>query len=88
MIRNENPKAIRMFFQSGCNDLDTRYGNWALGNKQMASALKLKGYDYKFKFGSEGHNFMHGVELLESSLLWLFGDRLRIKISKKVGQPL
>jgi enterochelin esterase family protein len=63
-----------MFFQSGSNDLDTRYGNWALGNKQIEAALKFKGYDYKFEFGSDGHNLMHGAELLESSIVWLFGS--------------
>ncbi|MFT4782016.1 MAG: enterochelin esterase-like enzyme [Pseudohongiellaceae bacterium] len=72
LVRNEFPKAIRMFFQSGSADLDTRYGNWALGNKQMESALKFKGYDYRFEFGSEGHNLVHGAELLESSIEWLF----------------
>ena len=74
LIRNESPKPIRMFFQSGSNDLDTRYGNWALGNKQIEAALKFKGYDYKFEFGSDGHNLMHGAELLESSIVWLFGS--------------
>jgi len=74
LIRNEFPKPIRMFFQSGANDLDTKYGNWALGNKQIESALKFKNYDYRFEFGTEGHNLLHGAELLESSILWLFGD--------------
>jgi len=74
LIRNESAKPIRMFFQSGSNDLDTKYGNWALGNKQMASALKFKAYDFIFKFGSGGHNLEHGGELLESSIVWLFGS--------------
>jgi len=74
LVRNEYPKEIRIFFQSGSNDLDTKYGNWALGNKQMESALKFKGYDYRFEFGSEGHNLVHGAELLESSIEWLFND--------------
>jgi len=74
LIRNEAPKPIRMFFQSGENDLDTRYGNWALGNKQMESALRFKGYDHKFEFGPEGHNLVHGAELLKTSITWLFGN--------------
>jgi len=76
LIRNESPKPIKIFFQSGENDLDTRYGNWALGNKQMESALKFKCYEHKFEFGSEGHNLVHGAELLESSITWLFGNNL------------
>lgn len=74
LIRNEYPKDIRMFFQSGTKDLDTRYGNWALGNKLMESALTFKNYDYQFEFGCEGHNLNHGAQLLESSFLWLFGE--------------
>ncbi|WOH36406.1 alpha/beta hydrolase-fold protein [Thalassotalea fonticola] len=73
LIRNEYPKPIRMFFQSGSNDLNTKYGNWALANKQMESALNFKGYDYRFEFGSEGHNLVHGGDLLEASIMWLFG---------------
>ncbi len=74
LVRNEFPKEIRIFFQSGSNDLDTKYGNWALGNKQMESALKFKGYDYRFEFGAEGHNLVHGAELLKSSIEWLFDN--------------
>lgn len=74
LIRNEYPKPIRIFFQSGSKDLDTKYGNWALGNKQIESALKFKEYDYRFEFGSDGHNLVHGAELLESSFVWLFGN--------------
>ncbi|MCJ8294404.1 MAG: alpha/beta hydrolase-fold protein [Colwellia sp.] len=75
LIRTEDPKAIRIFLQSGENDLDTKYGSWPLGNKLMAAALKFTNYDYQFEFGSEGHNLIHGGQLLESSLLWLFGHK-------------
>lgn len=39
----------------------------------MASALDFKGYENKFYFGKEGHNFIHGAELLEESLIYLLG---------------
>ena len=74
MIRNEAAKPIKIFFQSGSKDLDTRYGNWALGNQQMAAALAFKDYDYHFEFGNEGHNLVHGAQLLCKSLIWLFTD--------------
>jgi len=38
----------------------------------MAAALEFKGYDYQFEFGQEGHNLVHGAELLEESICWLF----------------
>lgn len=73
MIRVQAPKAIKMFFQSGEQDLNTKYGNWALGNKAMASALDFKGYENKFHFGKQGHNFIHGAELLDEALIYLLG---------------
>ncbi|SFC94682.1 alpha/beta hydrolase [Pseudoalteromonas denitrificans] len=77
LIRNEIVKPIKMYFQSGENDLDTKYGNWALGNKQMAAALKFKGYDYHFEFGEQGHNLIHGAELLADSIKWLFSKSIK-----------
>ena len=74
LIRNQSAKPIRIFLQSGEHDLNTRYGDWALGNKQMASALTFKGYEHKFEFGSEGHNLVHGAELIEKSIIWLFAN--------------
>lgn len=74
LIRTQAAKPIKMFFQSGAQDLNTKYGDWALGNKAMASALDFKGYENKFYFGKQGHNFIHGAELLEQSLIYLLGD--------------
>lgn len=74
MIRTEVKKPIKMYFQSGSQDLNTKYGDWALANKQLKSALDFKGYDSHFEFGSEGHNLIHGAELLEESLVYLLGE--------------
>ncbi|MCG7534381.1 alpha/beta hydrolase-fold protein [Pseudoalteromonas sp. OOF1S-7] len=77
LIRNEHIKPIKVYLQSGENDLDTRYGNWALGNQAMASALKFKGYHYQFAFGQGGHTLEHGSKVLIDSLKWLWHDEHR-----------
>ena len=74
LVRNQSAKPIKMFFQSGEKDLNTRYGDWALGNKQMQSALAFKGYEHQFEFGTQGHTLAQGAQLLESSIKWLFTD--------------
>ncbi len=74
MIRHEEKKPIRVFLQDGANDLDNLHGNWPLANKDMAAALKFKGYDYKFEFGDGGHNGKHGGAILPDSLRWLWRD--------------
>ena len=75
LIRKTDKKPIRVFLQAGANDLDNAHGNWPLANQQMAAALKFAGYDYKFEFGSEGHNGKHGGAILPDSLRWLWHEK-------------
>src|SRR5437773_3728932 len=77
MIRKTEKKPIRVFLQDGANDLDNLHGNWPLANQEMAAALKFMGYDYKFEFGTEGHNGKHGGAILPEWLRWLWRDYLK-----------
>lgn len=72
MIRNTPRKPIRVFMQSGANDIDGLFGNWPLANQSVASALAFAGYDYRFEFGEGGHTLAHGGSLFADSLRWLF----------------
>jgi enterochelin esterase family protein len=72
LIRKTEKKPIRVFLQEGANDLDNLHGNWPLANQEMAAALKFMGYDYRFEFGTEGHNGKHGGAILPESLQWLW----------------
>ena len=72
LIRKAEKKPLRVFLQDGEKDLDNLHGNWPLSNKDMAAALKFKGYDYRFEFGTEGHNGKHGGAILPESLKWLW----------------
>jgi enterochelin esterase-like enzyme len=75
MIRKTKPaKPIRVFLQDGANDLDNEHGNWPLANQEMAAALRFAKYDYRFEFGTEGHNGKHGGAILPDSLRWLWRD--------------
>lgn len=72
LIRKTEKKPIRVILQDGSNDLDNVHGNWPLGNQQMAASLKFKKYDYKFVYGTGGHNGKHGGAILPDSLRWLW----------------
>ncbi len=74
VIRKTERKPIRVFLQDGSNDLDNLHGNWPLANQEMAAALKFAGYDYRFEFGTGGHNGKHGGAILPDSLRWLWRD--------------
>ncbi len=73
-LRQWAKRPLKVFLQSGENDLETQFGNWWLGNLQMASALKWRNYDYEFVGGKGGHDGEHGGAILPDSLRWLFRD--------------
>ena len=75
LIRKTKPrKPIRIFLQSGANDLDWEFGHWPLANQEMAAALKFAGYDYRFVFGNGSHSGKHGGAILPDALRWLWRD--------------
>ncbi|WP_157943861.1 MULTISPECIES: alpha/beta hydrolase-fold protein [Arenibacter] len=86
MIRKQDLKNIKVFLQDGSNDLNNRFGDWWLGNLQMESALKYKGYDFKFEKGTGGHNGEHGGAILPESLTWLWSDAVPKRIEAGVYQ--
>ncbi len=83
LIRKTERKPIKVFLQDGSKDLDNLFGSWPLANQQMAAALKFAGYDYKFEYGTEGHNGKHGGAILPDSLRWLWSDQLPAAASKE-----
>jgi enterochelin esterase family protein len=74
LIRHNPKKPIRVFLQSGEHDANTPFGNWALANQTMASALEWAGYDYRFEFGSGGHSLAHGGAIFADTLRWLWRE--------------
>jgi enterochelin esterase-like enzyme len=71
-IRQWAKRDIKVFLQSGTNDLDTQFGNWWLANLQMKAALEFREYDHRFVGGEGGHDGEHGGAILPDSLRWLW----------------
>jgi enterochelin esterase-like enzyme len=42
LVRKSAPKPIRVFLQTGANDVDVVFGNWPLANQEMAAALAYR----------------------------------------------
>ena len=72
LVRNTPAKPIRIFLQAGSTDLDVAWGNWALANLEMASALNFMEYDYRLDYGDGPHSGEHGGAILPESLEWLW----------------
>jgi enterochelin esterase family protein len=82
LIRKTPPKPIRIFMQDGSGDLDNEHGNWPLANQEMAASLKFAKYDYRFEYGTGGHNGKHGGAILPESLRWLWRNYATAEKSK------
>lgn len=74
MVRKSDPKPLRVFLQTGTNDLNVIFGNWVIANQDMASALAYRQYDYQFVLGEGGHSLAHGGSIFPDTMRWLWRD--------------
>jgi gluconolactonase len=74
LIRRTEPRPIRVFMQTGRQDIVNYAGSWYLENPRMAAALEFAGNDVRIELGEEGHNNRHGASILPETLRWLWRD--------------
>jgi enterochelin esterase-like enzyme len=82
-VRKEPKRNIRVWMSDGADDLENNHGSWPLQNIQMANSLKMREYDYHFRFGTTAHNGAQATIDLPESLAWLWRDY----DPSKTGQP-
>jgi enterochelin esterase-like enzyme len=80
-VRRDPKRNIRVWMSDGENDIESDVspreltaGSWPLSNIQLANALKLRGYDFHFRFGVGMHSIAQGALDLPESLAWLWRD--------------
>lgn len=73
-VRREPRKNLRVWMSDGADDIENTAGSWPLNNIQLANALKMKGYDFHFRFGVSAHAIAQGALDLPESLTWLWRD--------------
>lgn len=71
-VRKEPKRNIRVWLSDGADDLENNHGSWPLQNIQMANSLKMREYDYHFRFGTAAHNGAQATIDLPESLAWLW----------------
>jgi len=74
LIRRTEPRPIRIFMQTGRQDLVNYAGSWYLENPRMAAALEFAGNDVRIELGEDGHSNRHGASVLGETLRWLWRD--------------
>ena len=86
-ILREGHRNIRVWLQDGSNDQENpNYGSWPMANLRMANALKLKGYDFRFSFGTGPHTAGEGGAEFADEMLWLWHGYDPAKISEEFVQ--
>ena len=73
-VRRDPKKNLRVWMSDGADDMENNTGSWPLNNIQLANSLKLKGYDFHFRFGVSMHAIAQGAMDLPESLAWLWRD--------------
>jgi len=71
-VRKEPKRNIRVWMSDGADDLENTHGSWPLQNIQLANSLKMREYDYHFRFGQATHNSSQAALDLPESLTWLW----------------
>ena len=74
LIRRTEPRPIRVFMQTGRQDLVNYAGSWHLENPRVAAALQFAGNDVRIEVGEDGHSNRHGASMLPETLRWLWRD--------------
>jgi enterochelin esterase-like enzyme len=73
-VRKEPKRNIRVWMSDGHDDLENEHGSWPMQNIEMANSLKLKEYDFHFRFGAAAHGGAQAGLDLPESLTWLWRD--------------
>ncbi|MGH9719775.1 MAG: alpha/beta hydrolase [Bryobacteraceae bacterium] len=81
-VRREQRKNIRVWLSDGMDDNESGAGSWPLNNILLANSLKLRGYDFHFRFGDGMHAIAQGALDLPESLAWLWRDYDRTRTSQ------
>lgn len=74
MVRKEPKRNLRIWMSDGQDDLENNHGSWPMQNIQMANSLKLREYDFHFRFGTAAHGGAQAGLDLPESLTWLWRD--------------
>jgi enterochelin esterase family protein len=74
LIRKSPKKNIRVWQSDGAEDIENQFGSWPAQAVQFANSLKMKGYDFHFRFGEAAHNSAQAALDLPESLAWLWRD--------------
>jgi enterochelin esterase family protein len=82
MVRKQPKRNIRVWMSDGADDLENNHGSWPLQNIELANSLKMREYDFHFRFGTATHDSAQAALDLPESLAWLWRGYDQAKTSE------
>lgn len=80
MIRQTEPKPLRVFLQDGNNDLNIYAGDWWMANQTMQRALEFAGYEHTHRWDEGKHSHEEGNKIMAEALRWLWKDHGKVPV--------
>lgn len=71
-VRRGPARPLRVFLQTGTQDLDVVFGHWVHANRDLAAALAYQGIEHRLVVGEGGHSLKHGGAIFPDTLRWLW----------------
>lgn len=81
MIRQTEPKPLRIFLQDGSNDLNIYAGDWWMANQTMQRALEFAGYEHTHRWDEGKHSREEGNKIMDEALRWLWKDHGKVPVT-------
>lgn len=72
LIRQFEPKPIRLFLQDGSHDQNIYGGDWWMANQMMERALTFAGYEVNHVWGDDGHSGRQAAAIFPEAMRWLW----------------
>jgi len=72
MVRKQPKRNIRVWMSDGEDDLENNHGSWPLQNIQLANSLKMREYDFHFRFGHATPRPAQAAIDCRESVAWLW----------------
>ncbi len=74
LVRETEPKPLRVFLQDGDHDQNIYGGDWWMANQMMERALTFAGYEVEHAWGTGGHDGKQAGAIFPDAVRWIWKD--------------
>ena len=87
MVRKQPKRNIRVWMSDGTDDLENDHGSWPMQNIELANSLKMREYDFHFRFGLATHDGAQARSICPNRSLGCGAAMTRRRLPKSTHRP-